>query len=91
MFTTKDDTLYCLTNFHDHSKKQVSKCFVDKQWFVIESIDTINDIIVAQLIQKTYFEEYNPSNEYTPADFSEKRNIELLNGNLGPEILIKED
>jgi hypothetical protein len=31
------------------------------------------------------------SNEYTPADFSEKRGLRLLKGWLGPEVIIKED
>jgi hypothetical protein len=36
-------------------------------------------------------DEQKPSNEYTPADFSENRRIESLRGRLGPEVIIKEE
>lgn len=32
-----------------------------------------------------------PSNEYTPADFSQKRNLTLLKGSLADEVLIKDE
>jgi len=32
-----------------------------------------------------------PSNEYVPADFSEKKQLALLRGSLGPEIFLKSD
>lgn len=45
--------------------------------------------LVAELYQRMgLLSDDLPSNEYTPADFSEKKNLQLLRGVLGDEILL---
>jgi hypothetical protein len=58
------------------------------------NVEDLSSIFCSELIAETYqtinlLSENKPSNEYTPADFSEKRNLKLLKGNLSPEIILK--
>ncbi len=58
--------------------------------------EDLSSLFCSELVAEAYqrlglLDEEKPSNEYTPADFSDKRGLELLEGNLGPEIMVKED
>ena len=58
--------------------------------------EDISSLFCSELVAEAYqrlglLSEEKPSNEYTPADFSEKRDIALLAGSLGPEIVIKDE
>lgn len=58
--------------------------------------EDLSSLFCSELVAEAYqrlglLSEGKPSNEFTPSDFSEKRKIELLKGDLGPEIIIKED
>ena len=58
--------------------------------------EDLSSLFCSELVAEAYqrlglLDDKKPSNEYTPADFSEKREIELMAGKLGPEIIIKED
>jgi len=57
--------------------------------------EDLSSVFCSELVAEAYqrlglLAEDKPSNEYVPADFSEKRGLQLLKGSLGPEILIKD-
>ncbi len=56
--------------------------------------EDLSSLFCSELVAEAYqcmnlLDETKPSNEYTPADFSDKRKLPLLKGTLGDEILIK--
>lgn len=58
-----------------------------------QNVEDLSNLFCSELVAEAYqrlglLDEIKPSNEYTPADFSEKRGLELLKGFLGPEIKI---
>ena len=58
--------------------------------------EDLSSLFCSELVAEAYqrlglLSEDKPSNEYTPADFSEKNKMRLLIGSLGEEILIKDD
>ncbi len=58
--------------------------------------EDLSSLFCSELVAEAYqrlglLDEEKPSNEYTPADFSEKTVLSLLRGRLGPEIFVKED
>ena len=58
--------------------------------------EDLSSLFCSELVAESYQqlgllqEGGKPSNEYTPADFSEAEELELLEGTLGPEIIIKD-
>ncbi len=57
--------------------------------------EDLSSLFCSELVAEAYqclrlLGEGKPSNEYTPADFSKSRKLELLKGSLGPEIIIKD-
>lgn len=57
--------------------------------------EDLSAIFCSELLAEAYqsmglLDEAYPSNEFTPADFSEKKILPLLRGTLGPEIIIKD-
>ena len=58
--------------------------------------EDLSSLFCSELVAEAYqrlglLNNEKPSNEYTPADFSEKRGLELLRGKLEPEMIIKDD
>lgn len=58
--------------------------------------EDLSSLFCSELVAEAYqrlglLNEEKPSNEYTPADFSEKRGLELLIGSLGEEVVIKDE
>ena len=56
--------------------------------------EDLSSLFCSELVAEAYqrlrlLPEEKPSNEYTPADFSEKKGLELLRGSLGPEVPLK--
>ena len=56
--------------------------------------EDLSSLFCSELVAEAYqrlglISEDKPSNEYTPADFSEKKQLTLLNGMLGKEVLLK--
>ncbi|MCK4605400.1 MAG: hypothetical protein KAU41_12060 [Deltaproteobacteria bacterium] len=57
--------------------------------------EDLTSLFCSELVAEAYqrlglLSEDKPSNEYTPADFSEKRQLKLLEGALGKEVILKE-
>lgn len=57
--------------------------------------EDLSSLFCSELVAEAYqrlglLSEQKPSNEYTPADFSEKKGLSLMKGSLGHEILIKD-
>lgn len=55
--------------------------------------EDLTSLFCSELLAEAYqrlglLSEEKPSNEYTPADFSEKKQLELLNGSLGKEVFL---
>jgi hypothetical protein len=58
--------------------------------------EDLSSLFCSELVAEAYqrlglLSEVKGSNEYTPADFSEKKDIELVSGSLGDEIIIKDE
>ncbi len=58
--------------------------------------EDLSSLFCSELVAEAYqrlglLNDKKPSNEYTPADFSEKKGLKLLNGSLGQEIVIKDE
>ena len=56
--------------------------------------EDLSSLFCSELVAEAYqrlglISEDKPSNEYTPADFSEKKQLTLLEGTLGKEVLLK--
>ena len=56
--------------------------------------EDLSSLFCSELVAEAYqrlglINEDKPSNEYTPADFSEKKQLTLLEGTLGKEVLLK--
>ncbi len=56
--------------------------------------EDLSSLFCSELVAEAYqrlglLSEKKPSNEYTPADFSSKKEIKLKKGELGPEIILK--
>ena len=57
--------------------------------------EDLSAIFCSELLAEAYqsiglLDEKTPSNEYTPADFSDDNTLPLLRGKLGPEVIIKD-
>ncbi len=57
--------------------------------------EDLTSLFCSELVAEAYqrlglLSEDKPSNEYTPADFSEKKQLKLLEGALGKEVILKE-
>ena len=57
--------------------------------------EDLTSLFCSELVAEAYqrlglLSEDKPSNEYTPADFSDKRQLKLLEGALGKEVILKE-
>lgn len=55
--------------------------------------EDLTSLFCSELVAEAYqrlglLSEEKPSNEYTPAEFSEKRQLKLLKGSLGKEIFL---
>lgn len=58
--------------------------------------EDLSSLFCSELVAEAYqrlglLAEDKPSNEYIPADFSEKRELKLLRGSLGPEVFLKHE
>lgn len=58
--------------------------------------EDLSSLFCSEMVAEAYqrlglLGETKPSNEYTPADFSERRELTLLRGSLGPEVFLKVD
>ncbi len=58
--------------------------------------EDLSSLFCSELVAEAYqrlglLSEAKPANEYTPADFSEKKELQLLAGTLGNEIIIKDE
>jgi hypothetical protein len=58
--------------------------------------EDLSSLFCSELVAEAYqrlglLDETKHSNEYTPADFSEDEDLDLLRGGLGAEIILKED
>ncbi len=56
--------------------------------------EDLSSLFCSELVAEAYqrlglLDEDKPSNEYVPADFSDRRELKLLRGRLGPEIFLK--
>lgn len=56
--------------------------------------EDLSSLFCSELVAEAYqrlglLSEEKPSNEYTPSDFSEKKQLKLLEGSLGKEVLLK--
>ena len=56
--------------------------------------EDLSSLFCSELVAEAYqalslLDEYKPSNEYTPADFSDKGKLQLQRGHLGTEIRLK--
>ena len=58
--------------------------------------EDLSSLFCSELVAEAYqrmglLSEQKPSNEYTPADFSQEKDLTLTQGSLGEEVLIKDD
>lgn len=58
--------------------------------------EDLTSLFCSKLVAEAYqrlglLSEEEPSNEYTPADFSEKKQLKLLKGSLGKEVFLKSE
>jgi len=76
---------------YERSKRQLFKAWFD--WFGRRNTEDLTSVFCSELVAEAYqtlglLDETKPSNEYVPADFSEKRGLMVKGGYLGPEIKV---
>ena len=80
---------------YEKSNMELIRAAVDVRGIkMTQNAEDLSNIFCSELVAEVYqrmglLPENPPSNEYTPHDFSADRNLHLLKGALGPEILVK--
>ncbi|MDG4596775.1 MAG: YiiX/YebB-like N1pC/P60 family cysteine hydrolase [Candidatus Contendobacter sp.] len=79
---------------YEKSKLELAKAAYDGPGG--SNAEDLSSLFCSELVAEAYqrlglLSDKKPSNEYTPADFSEKRDLKLIRGSLSKEILIKKE